>query len=134
MIFSALVIILISFPKMIGSSAYFEQHVTFKYGDFQKASRIYLREPSIFINSIYFQLLRMVNRIRKITLQKFNKFSLKMSFVFSTSLTFRRRLSAATRASACPTRWRRGRSGTRPPATPSPSRSSSTARSSGPRR
>ena len=28
------------------------QYVTFKYGDFQKASRISLREPSISINSI----------------------------------------------------------------------------------
>ena len=25
----------ISFPKMLGSSAYFEVYVTFKYGDFQ---------------------------------------------------------------------------------------------------
>ena len=39
---------------MMGSSAYFEfiQYVTFKYGDFQKASRNSLREPSISINSI----------------------------------------------------------------------------------
>ena len=28
------------------------QYVTFKYGDFQKASRLSLREPSISINSI----------------------------------------------------------------------------------
>ena len=34
------------------------QYVTFKYGDFQKASRIYLRERSIFINSaLYIYLL-----------------------------------------------------------------------------
>ena len=39
---------------MMGSSAYFEsiQYVTFNYGDFQMASRISLREPSISINSI----------------------------------------------------------------------------------
>ena len=38
----------------MGSSAYlrFIQYVTFKYGDFQKASRISLREPFISINSI----------------------------------------------------------------------------------
>ena len=41
----------ISFPKMMGSSAILRsiQYVKFKYGDFQKASRISLREPSISI-------------------------------------------------------------------------------------
>ena len=44
----------ISFPKIMGSSAYFEVYtvVMFKYDDFQKASRISLRGPSISINSI----------------------------------------------------------------------------------
>ena len=38
---------------MMGSSAYFEVYTVrnFKYGDFQKASRISLREPSLSINS-----------------------------------------------------------------------------------
>ena len=45
----------ISFPKIMRSSAYILksiQYVTFKFGDFQKASRTSLWEPSISVNSI----------------------------------------------------------------------------------
>ena len=54
MVFSALVIIFL-FLKSWGPVPILRsiQHVTFKYGNFQKASRISLREPSLFINSIY---------------------------------------------------------------------------------
>ena len=52
MVLSALVIIF--FLKSWGQVPILRsiQYVTFKYGDFQKASRISLREPSISINSI----------------------------------------------------------------------------------
>ena len=54
MVFSALVIIFL-FLKSWGQVPILRsiQYVTFKYGDFQKASRISLREPSISINSIH---------------------------------------------------------------------------------
>ena len=54
MVFSALVIIFL-FLKWWGQVPILRsiQYVTLKYGDFQKASRISLREPSISINSIY---------------------------------------------------------------------------------
>ena len=53
MVFSALVIIFL-FLKWWGQVPILRslQYVTFKYGDFQKASRISLREPSKSINSI----------------------------------------------------------------------------------
>ena len=53
MVFSALVIIFL-FLKRWGQVPILRyiQYVTFKYGDFQKASRISLREPFISINSI----------------------------------------------------------------------------------
>ena len=56
MVFSALLINVFLFLKSWGQVSILRsiQYVTFKYGDFQKASRIPLREPSISINSIVF--------------------------------------------------------------------------------
>ena len=72
MVFSALVIIFL-FLKSWGQVPILRsiQYVTFKYGDFQKASRISLREPSRSIMSIHVNRECRSKHKRAITVQQY---------------------------------------------------------------